>query len=477
MTVSDATQTHRPARVLDDSAVDELRKAFDGELVRPGDAAYATARRAWNGMVDKYPALVVRPRGTADVVAAVLFARRHELEIAVRCGGHGTSGQSVSEGGIVIDLGLMRGVRVDPTHRRAWVQGGALLGDVDRESQLHGLATTGGVVSHTGVAGLTLGGGYGYLGRRFGLACDNVLSAEVVTASGDVLVASPDEHDDLYWGIRGGGGNFGVVTAFELQLHPFGPDILSVDLAYPADDGAPALRALLDLAADAPDAMTADASIVTARPSPMLPEPFHGTSVVFVSYTYTGDPEDGKAFLPRLRAGGDPIAEFVEVLPYLQLQRAGDEATRHGLRQYARSHFIRSTPDALIDAMLARGGHDPAVAAHAGLGQLGGAISRKSADEGAFSGRDALFDLVVTSTWEDPAMDAERLAAARAYGDSILPLSTGRSYVNAIDGEATAKVRSAFGEAIYDRLVAIKDRYDPDNVFHLNQNVRPSGPG
>ncbi len=475
MTVSAIPSTPGPARVLDDSAVEELRKAFDGQLVRPADAAYATARLAWNGMVDKHPALVVRPRGTADVVAAVRFARRHDLEVAVRCGGHGTSGQSVTEGGIVIDLGLMRAVRVDPTRRRAWVQGGCLLGDVDRECQLHGLATTGGVVSHTGVAGLALGGGYGYLGRRFGLASDNVLSAEVVTAAGEVLVASPDQHEDLYWGIRGGGGNFGVVTEFEFQLHPFGPDILSVDLAYPIDDGAAPLRALLDLAADAPDAMVADASIVTARPSPILPEALHGTSVVFVSYTYAGDVGEGKRFLPRLRAGGEPAAEFVEVLPYLQLQRAGDEATRHGLRQYARSHFIRSTPDALVEAMLARGGHDPAVAAHAGLGQLGGAISRASDDEGPFSGRDALFDLVITSTWEEPAMDAERLAAARDYGDAILPLSTGRSYVNAIDGDATDKVRSAFGEATYDRLLAIKDRYDPDNVFHLNQNVRPSG--
>ena len=472
---STSSSTQRLAGTLDDTAVEELRKAFDGELVQPADAAYDAARRAWNAMVDKRPALVVRPRGTADVVAAIRFARRHDLEVAVRCGGHGASGHAVSEGGIVIDLGLMRAVRVDPTARRAWVQGGCLLADVDREAQLHGLATTGGVVSHTGVGGLTLGGGYGYLGRRFGLACDNVLSAQVVTASGDVLVASPDQNEDLYWGIRGGGGNFGVVTEFEFQLHPFGPEILSVDLAYPIDEGPIALRALLTLAEDAPDALVAGASVVTARPSPMLPEAFHGTSVVFVSFTFADDVEEGKRFLPRLKAAGEPIAEFVEVMPYLQLQRAADEPTRHGLRQYARSHFIRSTTDALVEAMLARGGHDPAVAANASLGQLGGAISRVSADDTPFSGRDALFDVVVSSTWEDPTIDAERLAAARDYGDSILPLSTGRSYVNAIDSDETDKVRSAFGEATYDRLVTIKDRYDPDNVFHLNQNVRPSG--
>jgi FAD/FMN-containing dehydrogenase len=475
MTEVAAASTQDQSRSLDDSAVEELRKEFDGDLVRPTDSAYDAARRAWNGMVDKYPAIVVRPRGTADVVAAVRFARRHDLEIAVRCGGHGASGHAVSHGGIVIDLGLMRAVRVDPPARRAWVQGGCLLADLDREAQLHGLATTGGVVSHTGVGGLTLGGGYGYLGRRFGLACDNVLSAEVVTAAGEVRVASPGENDDLYWGIRGGGGNFGVVTQFEFQLHPFGPDILSVDLAYPIDEGPMALRALFALAEDSPDALVAGASIVTARPSPMLPEAFHGKSVVFISYTYADDIEEGKRFLPRLKVAGEPIAEFVEVPPYLQLQRAADEPTRHGLRQYARSHFIRSTTDLLIDAFLARGGHDPAVAANASLGQLGGAISRLAADDTPFSGRDALFDFVVSSTWEDPAVDVERLSAARAYGDAILPLSTGRSYVNAIDGDETDKVRTAFGVATYDRLVAVKDRYDPDNVFHLNQNVRPSG--
>lgn len=207
----------------------------------------------------------------------------------------------------------------------------------------------------------------------------------------------------------------------------------------------------------------------------MLPDAFHGTSVVFVSYTYADDVEEGKLFLPRLKAAGEPIAELVEVLPYVQLQRVADDATRHGLRQYARSHFIRSTPDAFVEALLGRGGHDPMVAANGSLGQLGGAVSRVSADDSAFSGRDAVFDVVVTSTWEDPAKDAERVAAARAYGDSILPLSTGRSYVNAIESAEPDKVRAAFGEATYDRLVAVKDRYDPDNVFHLNQNVRPSG--
>jgi FAD/FMN-containing dehydrogenase len=459
---------------LGDTAIADLRKTFDGEIVRKSDADYDAARRVWNGMVDKRPVLVVRPRGTADVVAAVRFARGHELEIAVRCGGHGTSGQSVSDGGVVIDLGLMRAVIVDPTARRARVQGGALLADLDREAQHHGLVTTGGVISHTGVGGLTLGGGYGYLARRFGLACDNVLSAEVVTADGEVVTANPDSHPDLYWGIRGGGGNFGIVTTFEFRLHPFGPDILSVDLAFAEDDGPAAIRTILELAADAPDHMSADAAVVTARPSPMLPEAVHGRTVVWVEYTYQDDVEAGKRFLPRLRAIGKPIAEFVEVMPYLELQRGSDEVQHHGQRQYAKSHFVQTTSDALIEALLARGGQEPAVAASASLAQLGGAVARVGPDETAFSGRDAIFDLVVTSSWEDPALDADRLAAARAFGDAVAPLSSGKSYVNAIDGSGIDKVRAAFGAANYDRLVAVKDHYDPDNVFHLNQNVRPS---
>ena len=472
----DAIATRKPGRAeLPESAVTDLRKGFDGEIIGPADPAYDAARHCWNGMIEKRPALVVQPRGAAEVAAAIRFARKHGLELSVRCGGHGTSGQSVTDGGLLIDLALMRGVRVDPVARRAWVQGGALLRDVDREAQLHGLATTGGVVSHTGVGGLTLGGGYGYLGRRFGLACDNVRSAEVVTATGEVVSASPDENEDLYWGIRGGGGNFGVVTSFEFQLHPFGPDILSVDLAYPIEQGAAALRAMLDLSTDAPDAMVAGAAVVTARPSSELPEAHHGRPIVWVGYTYADDVEAGKRFLPRLKGKGQPIAEFVEVMRYVDLQRLPDEPQRHGQRQYARSHFIRATPDAFVEAMLNRGGAEPTVAAGGSLGQLGGAISRVSAEETAFSGRDALFDLVVTSTWEDPALDADRIAAARAFGDAIQPLSTGRSYTNTLDDLAVDKVRSAFGAATYDRLVAVKDRYDPDNVFHLNQNVRPSG--
>jgi FAD/FMN-containing dehydrogenase len=475
MTGSTVPARHGAPLSLENAAIDELGKTFDGELVRPTDEAYDRARRPWNGMIDRRPALVVRPRGTADVVAAIRFAGKHGLEVAVRCGGHGVSGQSVTDGGIVIDLGLMRAVRVDPMARRAWVQGGCLLSDLDRESQLHGLATTGGVVSHTGVGGLTLGGGYGYLSRRFGLACDNVLSAEVVTAAGDVLVASPDQNEDLFWGIRGGGGNFGVVTGFEFRLHPFGPDILSVDLAYPLDVGPAAIRALLALAEDAPDALTVGGAVVTARPSPELPEAFHGAPVVWVSYVYADDVETGKRFMPRLRTAGEPLLELVEVLPYVQLQRVADQAQRPGQRQYARSHFIRATPDAFIETFLARGDQDAKIAANASLGHLGGAIARSGPEEGAFSGRDALFDLVIGSTWEDPAHDADRLSAARAFGDSLVPLSTGRSYVNAIDGEETDKVRAAFGASTYDRLAAVKDRYDPDNVFHLNQNVRPSG--
>ena len=458
-----------------DNPIAGLRDGFNGSLVEPVDPSYDESRRVWNGAIDRRPRVVARCLDEADVQAAVRFATATGWEIAVRGGAHSMSGASVVDDGIVIDLSRMNQVRVDPENRRAVVAGGALLSDVDAATQAHGLAVPAGLVSHTGVGGLTLGGGMGWLTRQGGLTIDNMLSARVVTADGGARVASPSENAELFWAIRGGGGNFGVVTEFEFQLHPFGPEILSVDLAYPIDEGPKALRALLAMAEDSPDALVAGAAIVTARPSPMLPDAFHGKPVVFISYTYADDVEVGKGFLPRLKLAGEPIAEFVEVLPYLALQRAADEPTRHGQRQYARSHFIRSTTDDLVEAFLARAGRDPEVAANASLGQLGGAISRTGPDDGPFSGRDALFDFVVSSTWDDPAADADRLAAARAYGDAILPLSTGRSYVNAIDGDETDKVRDAFGAATYDRLVAVKDRYDPDNVFHLNQNVRPSG--
>jgi FAD/FMN-containing dehydrogenase len=458
------------------TATTEIETEFSGEILRPKDGEYEDARKVFNAMIDRRPALIARCADPVDVIAALGFGRDKGIPIAVRCGGHSVSGLSVCDGGIVIDLGLMRAVRVDPIARRAWVQGGCLLRDVDRETQIHGLATTGGVISHTGVGGLTLGGGYGYLGRRFGMACDNVVSAEVVTANGEVLTASADQNADLYWGIRGGGGNFGVVTNFEFQLHPYGPDILNVDLAYRMDDGHAAVRRLLTLAENAPDPFVAGASVVTGRPSPDLPDDLHGKPMVWVSFTYAGDVEEGRRLVPALKGDRVPLVESVEVMPYVRLQRIADEAQRHGLRQYAKSHFIRATPDAFIEALLGRGGVDPSLAANASMGQLGGAIARIGEDETAFNGRDALFDLVVTSTWEDPGFDEDRIAAARAFGASIEPLSTGRSYVNAIEDAETDKVRAAFGARIYDGLAVIKAKYDPDNVFHLNQNVRPAPP-
>lgn len=460
---------------LPEASLVDLRGRFDGEIVLPSEPGYESGRRPWNAMVDKRPAVILRPRGTADVVTGIRFARANDLEIAVRCGGHAASGLSATEGGLLLDLALMRAVRIDRHARRAWVQGGCLLRDLDREAQLRGLATTGGVVSHTGVGGLTLGGGYGYLARRFGLACDNLRAAELVTADGEVLAVSEDRHSEVLWGLRGGGGNLGVVTEFEFELHPFGPDMLTGDLAYPLETGGAAVRRMLDLATDAPDAFMASAAVVTARPLPFLPESIHGRPLVWVSYTWAGDLDAGRRFLPELKRTSEPLFEDLDVLPYVRLQRLGDESQRHGLRQYARSHFIRSTPDAFIDAFLDRAGASPGGAPSGSITQLGGAIARVGPGDGAFSGRDALYDFVVTATWEDPSEDADRMAAARAYAGAIEPHSTGRSYVNAIEDDPAVGVQAAFGGEVYGRLVQLKDRYDPDNVFHLNQNVRPSG--
>jgi len=466
-----------PARTLSDTTIDELRRAFDGALLRPGDDGYEDARRVWNGMVDRRPALIARCVGAADVVAALRTARDEGLEVSVRGGGHSIVGHAVTQGGVMIDLSLMRGVHVDPIRRRAWVQGGALLRDVDRECALAGLVTTGGGVSHTGVGGLTLGGGYGYLARLYGLACDNLAAVEVVTASGELLRASPNENPDLFWAVRGGGGNFGVVTGFDFRLHPLPAGVLSVDLAFGVDDGLRALRGLVEVAAEAPEELVGSATIFTARPGGAMPEEQIGRPVVLVSYTYAGDPDAGRIHARRLRAAGTPLVEFDDVYSYRDLQRLGDESQRPGMRRYWKSHYVSAMTDGFLEAFLLRGTADPGAGnpgCSGSLFQLGGAIGRVGPDETAFSGRDAAFDFLSSADWEDAAEDAERLAAGRRYARAIEPYSTGRAYANGLEAETSASVASAYGEATYRRLVAVKDRYDPDNVFHLNQNIAPS---
>jgi FAD/FMN-containing dehydrogenase len=464
--------------VTDGPDLARLRHRLQGQLLLPDDDGYHQARQVWNAMVDRRPAAIARCASPADVAAAVGFARVHELEIGVRCGGHSVLGISVPDGGLMVDLTPLRSVRVDPDRRRAWVGGGALLGDLDRAAQAYGLATTAGNVSHTGVGGLTLGGGMGWLARRFGLACDNVVRFELVGADGGLLHASQRENPDLFWGLRGGGGNFGVVTEFEFELHPVGTAALLVDLFSAPQDAPGALRRWRALLAEAPRQATLTAWAGTSGAFPFLPPDLHGRPLASVGYVWVGDPDQGRRLLPALRdAAAAPLAERVQELSYLELQRIEDAAHRHGVRRYWKGHFLRELDDAAIDAFLARGdsdgGGDPALLPYAGLQGYGGAVADVGDADTAFGHRDALVEFVAVANWTDPAEDQPRMAAARRYAAAVEPFASG-VYVNALGDEGQAGIRRAYGTDKLARLTALKDRYDPGNVFHLNHNIRPS---
>jgi len=439
-----------------------LRKALDGSLdgsvLLPGDPGYDAARTVWNAVVDRRPRVVVRCASVRDVVHAVRTAREHGLEIGVRCGGHSAAGHAVPDGGLMVDLTPLRAVRVDPSRRRAVVQGGALLGVLDRATQPFGLAVTAGNVSHTGVGGLTLGGGMGWLARQAGLACDNVLSFEVVTAEGDVLRASSDEHPDLFWALRGGGGNFGVVTEFEFHLHETGTRALSVEVDFPADQAAAVLRGWRDLSTTAPREATFTAGI--------------GGGVATVGYVWVGDPRPGEDLVPAVRTLGRPTAERVTHSTYVELQSRDDVVDGHAMRRYSKGHYFRSLTDEVIDTMCAVTDVGP-FAPGVGLQAYGGAIADVPEADTAFSHRDTAFELGASTGWSDPAEDEARISTARTYAATLEPFASG-VYVNVLGDEGAAGVRRAYTPAKLARLTAVKDTYDPGNVFHLNQNIAPS---
>jgi FAD/FMN-containing dehydrogenase len=457
-----------------------LRRSFDGEIVLPGDRTFDTARRVWNAMVDRRPALIARCATVGDVAAAVRFGRANDVEIGVRCGGHSVSGLSVPEDGLMVDLSRFDSVRVDRDRRRAWVQGGALLSRLDRATQQFGLATTAGNVSHTGVGGLTLGGGMGWLARRLGLTIDNLIGVEMVTADGEFVRATESENADLFWGLRGGGGNFGIVTEFEFQLHPVGKAALTVDAFFRPDEAAGALRRWRELIPGAPRQATLTAWVGTGGQWPFLPPELHDRPLASAGYVWVGDTDEGRRLLPLIRDLGRPVAERVQELTYLQLQTFEDDTTEApALRRYWKGHYLREVPDGAIDAFLSRGSADGSPAAddgflpYAGLQSYGGAISDVDDSATAFSHRDALVEFVAAARWSDPAEDQARIAAARRHGAALEPFASG-AYVNALSDEGDAGVRRAYTDSKLARLTALKDRYDPDNVFHLNHNIRPS---
>ena len=448
-----------------------LREKFTGELVVPTDPDYASARLVWNGMIDRRPALVARPRGAADVAALIEFARERSLEIAVRGGGHNVAGFGTCDGGVVIDLSRMTSVLVDVGGRVARAGGGLTWGALDAATQQHALATTGGLVSTTGIGGFTLGGGIGWLMRSRGLACDNLVGATVVTAEGTIETATERENADLLWALRGGGGNFGVVTELALRLHPLGPMVQGGVAMYPADRAGAILRFFRELADGASHELTLLFAAITAPPAPFVPQHLQGKPVVAIAACWSGTEEEGVKALRPLKSFGPPAIDLIGPIPYLELQKMFDAGAPAGLRNYWKSTDLGELGDPAIEALVDHSSRmaSPFSAIH--VHQMGGAVSRIPADATAYRHRDAKFVVNLIATWADPSEDPRHTAWARDAFAALSPHASG-VYVNFLGAEGAERVRSAYG-ASYARLLKTKRRYDPKNLFRLNQNIAP----
>jgi FAD/FMN-containing dehydrogenase len=444
----------------------KLSDGFAGEIVRPGDPGYDAARAVWNSMIDRRPALVVRPTGTDDVAAAVRFAREQDLVVAVRCGGHSIPGFSTCDDGIVIDLSLMRGVDVDPGRRTARVRGGSLLAELDDAAQAHGLVCPVGVVSHTGVAGLTLGGGMGRLQRRFGLTIDNLLAVELVTADGGVVRASVDERPELFWGLRGAGANFGIVTSFEFRLHPFGGQVTHGTLTYPIDRAQELAGRYRELVESGPDELWVSFGMGVGG-SAQGP-------VVSLSVLHSGPEADAERDLAGIRALGDPLEGSIEPKAYLAVQRMLDAPMEWGQRFSMKSAFLASLPDALVAAWADQLSAVPdGIEGGFSVWPWGRAIADVREEDTAFTGRDAAFWAGAEIVWTEGALDEACRSWARAAADTAAPYASIGRYVNDVVEVGGDVARTIYGDAKYDRLVALKREWDPDNVFRLNQNIKP----
>jgi FAD/FMN-containing dehydrogenase len=454
--------------------VNQLRQVIDGEIIRPRDRAYDDARKVWNGAIDRSPAAVVRCAGVSDVVAAVRFAREHDLLVSVRGGGHGVGGHAVCEGGLVIDLSPMKMIAVDPGRRTARAEAGVLWGELDRETQAFGLATTGGVVTHTGIAGLTLGGGIGWLMRKHGATVDNLLSAQLVTVNGDVVTASGDENADLFWGIRGGGGNFGIVASFEYRLHPVGPEVLAGPIFHALDDASELLRFYREFIAHAPDELTTIINLRRAPSLPLLPSELHGRPVVMVVVCYAGPLGEGEAVVRPLRAFGSPLLDAIEARPYTALQSMFDATVPHGWHYYWKSSELPPLSDGAIETLLEHVAEQTSPISYCITFQLGGAVSRVGDDETAFSQRDAAHNVNINAVWTADDEEPERhVEWARRFHAALERFACDRVYVNFLGDEGEERVRSAYGDEKYRRLAALKGEWDPSNFLRHNQNIEP----
>ncbi|WEX76628.1 FAD-binding oxidoreductase [Sinorhizobium numidicum] len=466
------TNLHAGKTMISAAAIEALAGQQRGHVLNATDPAYDEARAIWNAMVDRRPALIVQCAGAADVINAVRFAAENELLVSVRGGGHNIAGNAICDGGLMIDLSPMKSVRVDVATKRAWVEPGATLADVDKETQAFRLALPTGINSTTGIAGLTLGGGFGWITRKLGLTIDSLLSADVVTANGELVRASPTEHRDLFWALRGGGGNFGVVTAFEFELHEFGPQVTAGLVVHPFADAQEVLQQYREVLESAPDELTCWAVMRQAPPLPFLPEEWHGKEILVLAMCYCGDPDVGEKATGGLRSIGNPIADVVGPSPFVGWQQAFDPLLTPGARNYWKSHDFMELSDTTIGILLDAVRQLPGPECEIFIAHVGGAAGRVAAEDTAFPQRSAHFVMNVHARWREPAMDQACIDWARRLFETAKPYAAGTAYINFMPEDEIDRVEAAYG-GNYHRLVEVKRRYDPQNLFRMNQNVRP----
>ncbi|HEY3295582.1 MAG TPA: FAD-binding oxidoreductase [bacterium] len=461
----------QPAAV-DDAAVTRLRSDLRGMVIRPGEDGYDAARAVWNGMINRRPAFIVRCLGSADVIAALSFARAYHLPVAVRGGGHSFPGYSVCDDGLVVDFSLMKGVWVDADRKTVRTQPGVTWGLFDHETQLFGLATTGGLISHTGIAGLTLGGGIGWLMRKHGLSCDNLLSVDVVTADGQFITANHKHNEDLYWGVRGGGGNFGVVTSFEYQLHNVGPIIYGGAALYRAERASELLRFFRDFTAKAPDELTSMVAFMTAPPAPFVPAELQGKPMVALAACYCGDLAKGDDALKPVRLFGPPDVNLFGPMPYVAMQSMFDASAPPGIQCYLKSDFLNRLDDAAIDLICEFASRRTSPNSEVHVQHLGGAVSKVGEGKTAFGQRDATYVLNWISLWNDQSPPNGHIQWSRDAWNALRPYASGNVYSNFMQDD-NERTRAAYSDRTFARLVDLKRKYDPENMFCFNQNLVP----
>jgi FAD/FMN-containing dehydrogenase len=459
---------------LTQTMLDGLKLRLRGSIILPGDEGYDESRTVWNAMIDRYPSVVVRCLGSADVVACVQFAREHDILLCIKGGGHNIAGLAVADGALLLDLSLMRGVWVDAQRKTAYAQAGCLLGDVDRETQLHGLATVLGFVSATGISGLTLGGGFGYLTRRWGWTTDNVISMDIVTAEGKLLHASSDEHEDLFWGLRGGGGNFGVVTGIEYALYEVGPEIVGGLVAWPASEAPKVLEFFRTMLAAAPPELTLVSIMRPAPPAPWLPKDMHGKPIVGILACYSGDPAVGERIVAPIKNFGEPVGDVLVRRPYLQLQSLLDATQPKGRRYYWKSEYLSEVGPELCEKYMAHAAKIDSPHSAVIFFQIDGALNTLAGDHSPVGNRDARHVLNISGAWDGAEDDEKNIAWVKEAWNDMKSFSTGGTYVNFLTiDEGPERIEASLGKG-WDRLATIKARYDPRNMFRTNRNILPA---